>query len=92
MLQKYSDELIQKVWEKGITVPGREPSQTRKDVCGALMSRGKYGDRSAQNNFGWEIDHIVPGSSDDLSNLRPLQWYNNVTRQDGKLTCPIKTS
>lgn len=90
MLQKYSDELIQKVWEKGTIVPGREPSQIRKDVCGALISRSKYGDRSSRYNLGWEIDHIVPGGPDDLSNLRPLQWYNNASRQDGKLTCPVK--
>ena len=31
--------------------------------------------------YGWEIDHIKPkkdGGSDDLSNLRPLQWEANL--------------
>lgn len=95
MFQKYSENLIQKVWEKGIIILGIDPSVQRKDICGAKINRNLYGDRSVQNNNGWEIDHIVPGSkggTDDLFNLRPLQWYNNDSRKDGPLTCPIKAS
>ncbi|MBI2621069.1 MAG: HNH endonuclease [Candidatus Levybacteria bacterium] len=74
-------------------IPGIDPSYRRKDTCGALIDKNMYGSRSSQNNTGWEIDHIKPesdGGTDDLSNLRPLQWYNNATRSEGRLTCPIK--
>lgn len=90
MLQKFSEIVIQAVWEKGVIVPGLDPRVRRKDQCGAWIDRNMHGDRSDQNNTGWEIDHISPGGSDDLSNLRPLQWYNNVTKSDGRLTCPVK--
>lgn len=90
MLQKFSESVIQAVWEKGTIVPGVDPRFRRMDQCGAWIDRNRHGDRSDQNNTGWEVDHISPGGSDDLSNLRPLQWYNNVTKSDGRLTCPVK--
>jgi len=93
MIYKFSDDIVQKVWEKGTIAIGIDSNHRRKDMCGALIDRNMYGDRSSQNNTGWEIDHIKPesdGGTDDLSNLRPLQWYNNATKSDGGLTCPIK--
>jgi hypothetical protein len=93
MIYKFSDDIVQKVWEKGVMVTGEDSSRRRKDVCGAWISRSMYGDRSSQYNEGWEVDHITAGSdggTDDLSNLRPLQWHNNASRQDGPLTCPVK--
>lgn len=91
-MANWTDEEIQKVWEKGDFIPGKDPKVWRKDQCGAWIKRDMYGDRSDRNNFGWEIDHIKPeakGGEDILSNVRPLQWYNNANRQDGRLTCPV---
>jgi len=88
---RFSDETVDAVWKKGAPEPGY-PS-FRKDVCGASMQRGKYGDISSQ--WGWEIDHIKPvaaGGADDLSNLQPLQWENNRHKGDNwpKWGCKIK--
>jgi len=88
----FSEEIVQKVWEKGRGVAGYDPNRWRLDECGALIGREKYGDRSTPLNYGWEIDHITPqsaGGGDELSNLRPLQWENNAAKQADRLVCRV---
>lgn len=85
-----SEEVIQKVWEKGTVVTNNDPRLWRKDQCSAWISRQYYGNRNSV--YGWEIDHIKPvidGGGDELSNLRPLQWENNASKQDGRLICTV---
>jgi len=89
----FSENTVQKVWEKGRIVSGNAPAVYRKDECGAWLGRNQYGNRDSR--YGWEIDHIRPeseGGGDELSNLRPLQWENNAEKQDGRLTCPVTAS
>ena len=86
----FSDQVIQKVWEKAVAVPDTNAAEWRKDECGARIGRKSYGDRAS--SFGWDIDHITPvsrGGTDDLSNLRPLHWENNAARQAGRLDCAV---
>jgi hypothetical protein len=80
--------IIQSTWNKGFTAfrdwRVTDPARWRFDACGALIERSKYGD--ANNNFGWEIDHVMPaskGGADDLWNLQPLHWRNNREKGDG---------
>ncbi len=82
-----TEEIVQDVWEKGTVVPSYDPSVWRKDACGAWINREQYGNRNS--DYGWEIDHILPGGSDSLHNLRPLQWENNVDKSDGRLKCNV---
>lgn len=73
----FSEEVVEKVWEKAKTIPGSKPELWRKDSCGTKIYRHSYG---LQSKFGWEIDHITPkskGAGDELKNLQPLQWENN---------------
>ena len=83
----FDKETEQKVWEKGKTDPQNDPKIWRKDDCDAWIKRSEYGNRNSGS--GWEIDHISPGGSDELSNLRPLQWKNNTDKSDGKLKCNV---
>jgi 5-methylcytosine-specific restriction endonuclease McrA len=76
----FDEATIEAVWRKGTPEPGLY--SFRKDVCGASMSRSRYGQTV---EWGWEIDHIVPvskGGTDDLSNLQPLFWENNRHKSD----------
>lgn len=87
----FNEETIQRVWGKGKIVSGYNPDKWRKDQCGAWIGRTAYGNRNSK--YGWEIDHITPvsrGGGDELSNLRPLQWENNVAKQDDRLVCVVR--
>jgi len=86
----YSHEIIQEVWEKAKIDPNNDSNEWRKDECGAWIARDEYGNRNSQ--YGWEIDHISPGGDDSISNLRPLQWKNNVDKGDERLKCNITAS
>jgi len=85
-----SDTIKAFVWRKARSITGYNPAFVRKDSCGATIEFNKYGNRDSR--YGWEIDHVIPasqGGTDHLSNLRPLQWYNNASRQDGPLVCKV---
>jgi hypothetical protein len=90
-MANFSEEKIQQVWEKAIVVAGYDSSKYRKDVCDAWMQRDKYAE---QVGLGWEIDHVYPvskGGTDDLNNLRPMQWENNRSKADNypDYTCAV---
>ncbi|MCB9358266.1 MAG: HNH endonuclease [Calditrichaeota bacterium] len=60
------------------------------DSCGAKIRRECYG---MTNEYGWEIDHILPvaeGGTDVLSNLQPLHWENNRHKGDCYPRWPCK--
>ena len=86
MAKNNEDESIpDDVWEKAekIPNPNLDASKWRKDYAGAWICHDSYGDRNS--DYGWEIDHRKPvakGGTDDLNNLDPLQWDNNLTKGD----------
>ena len=73
---------VLQVWNKAIPIEGYNPSEYRYDIAGNIIAYLAYGDR--KSTYGWEMDHILPvsqGGSDTLSNLRPLHWRANASRQ-----------
>jgi hypothetical protein len=84
------EKLISKVWAKGQITGSNNPNEYRKDKCGAWIYFSHYSNRSSQ--YGWEIDHIKfvdHVASDDLNNLRPLQWQNYACKGSGELACIV---
>lgn len=82
------------VWGKGVIVENYDRNEVRKDRCGAWIKLSAHGNR--QSNFGWEIHHIIAeskGGSNDISNLIPLHWKNNLdTANDYNITCTVKSN
>lgn len=87
----FSEKLLNEIWEKGLVDSRFDPNFIRKDACGAWIIRSRYDDRKSP--FGWEVDHIYPESKlkelevseeliDNIINLRPLNWKNNVSKKD----------
>ncbi len=87
----FDEATIEAVWKKG-EIEAKYIG-CRRDKCGALMQRTKYGQTV---KYGWEVDHVIPvvkGGSDDLSNLQPLLWENNRHKSDNypRWTCEVKS-
>ena len=76
------EEIVQKIWEGARIEAGYDPEIWRKDFAGAWIRREEFG---KNGDFGWVIDHIKPkslGGTDDLTNLQPLHWRNNICKSD----------
>ena len=94
-MANWTEDEIQKVWEKGKIVSNNDPNVWRKDQCGAWILRSQYGAPATDEphtSYKWQIDHIKPeskGGPDIISNARPLQWYNNDSRKNGRLKTKV---
>lgn len=76
----YSKEELDKIWDKGAIIKGKNPNQYRKDVNGNVMYRPSYGKYS---KMGWNVDHKkakANGGSDSLRNLQPMNSRANSSK------------
>jgi hypothetical protein len=75
----YDRDLVFRVWEFAVAVPGNDADLWRKDEMGNWIYRLDYGRRESE--FGWEIfDPGVGRHSQGVYALRPLQWESYVRK------------
>lgn len=90
IMSDYTNDQLNKIWEKGLVVDGLDPAVYRTDVAEAMMKRDCYGE---EGNLGWEVDHIFPRKKleelkipevmhDNMLNLRPMNSKNNAKKGD----------
>lgn len=84
---KLRENMVQQVWDKGRATPDRDPTEWRKDECGAWMHRPEYGNERSE--FGWKIENVTPGGADEIDNLRPFHHDNGFDRPAGKARCHV---
>jgi len=81
-MANFPEEKVNTIWNKAKKINGQNSDKYRQDVGGAWIQKDKYG---KEENFGWEIDHMLPeslGGTEHSTNLQPLQWENNRTKSD----------
>ena len=73
---------IDKVWDKGRKILGKNQDFHRKDAHGNPIHKPSYGKNGEKS---WHIDHKVPiaaGGSNSLRNKQPLQAKANLQKSD----------
>lgn len=73
---------IDKVWDKGRNILGKNQDFHRKDAHGNPIHKPSYGKNGEKS---WHIDHKVPiaaGGSNSLRNKQPLQAKANLQKSD----------
>lgn len=52
-----SEEIVQKVWEKGYVDSNNDPNVWRKGECGAWINRRLHGSRESE--YGWRARFLL---------------------------------
>jgi hypothetical protein len=79
----YTKQQLDLIWQKAKKIPSLPIDLIRVDDFGSTIAYAAYGDRNSR--YGWEVDHILAksnGGTDDLPNLRPLHYKNNIMKSD----------
>lgn len=79
---KFSEQLVQQVWEKGRANGEIDSDLWREDECGAWISRADYG--KTDSDFGWRIVNVTPGAPDTPEHLRPFHHANGYDLPGGQ--------
>jgi hypothetical protein len=81
-------ETRDRIWQMGRAMPDRDPTEWRKDECGAWMFYEHFG--SEDSEFGWKIVNVVAGSPDLAENLRPFHRDNDFNRNTARAVCHVR--
>lgn len=84
---KFSEALVQQVWEQARASYDMDASLWREDECGAWINRHHYGD--PRSEFGWTIENVKAGAPDVLENLHAFHHSNSFDRAGGHPKCHV---
>ncbi|MGD8524876.1 MAG: hypothetical protein PVJ63_01410 [Thioalkalispiraceae bacterium] len=84
---KYSQEIVQAVWEKARGMNDHDASEWRKDECGAWIRRDQYGKEVSE--FGWKIEAVTAEESPTVENLRAFQHQNSYLLDTREARCMV---
>ena len=84
---EFNDETVQGVWEKARATNDKDPTDWRKDECGAWIKHSHYDNQVSE--FGWKIENVTPGEHHALENLRPFQHENSFDEATGQSHCRV---
>ncbi len=84
---EFDGYIIQQVWEKCRATSDQDPTEWRKDECGAWVKRDHYGNEESE--YGWKIANVSKGGPDELENLRPFHHANSFDIAVGRPKCHI---
>jgi hypothetical protein len=76
-MSNFTNAKLEKIWQKGTSVRGKNPNLYRKDIYGNVMYKPSYG---LNSEMGWQVDHSKPqskGGTDHLNNLQPMNSQAN---------------
>ena len=83
----FNNETVLGVWEKARATNDKDPTEWRKDECGAWINRNHYANLLSE--FGWKIENVTPGEDPLLENLRPFQHENAYDKATGQAHCRV---
>ena len=82
---RFSEQVIQQVWQKARAMADRDADEWRHDQCGAWIKRDAY--ESEHSDYGWTIRNISPGNSGATESLYPFHHQNGYEVALGKPQC-----
>jgi hypothetical protein len=76
----FTKEELDRIWEKGKPIAGKDPDLYREDIYGNEMYKPSYG---KMTQMGWNVDHSKPqsrGGTNHLNNLQPMNGRANSSK------------
>ena len=83
----FTEEMIEKIWEKGRAMPDQDSTEWRKDQCGAWIRHDAY--EQEHSDYGWKIVSVLPSDSGAYDHLRPFHRENGFNVASGSARCNI---
>ena len=81
----YKNEELLAIWAKGKEVESYDARYFRKDIFGAWMIYGMYGNHTTR--YGWDVKHN--DGDDSIQNSEPMQWENKQANENGEAKCVV---